>query len=602
MKARHRPLATMILALLLVGGMTIPTVPVGAAELFSDGFEAGNLASWTSTANFTAQQAIKLTGAFAGRATAASGAAHATKNLDTPQSDLYVRAFVRVVSHSGSIPLLRVRTAAGKVVASLNVNANDQLVLKNTTTGATLKSNVTIAPGTFRELQLRTSVSGGSGRTDVWVDGTSVTALSGTQNLGTTPIGRVVLGRNGSGSQPMDLVFDDVVISTTFVGGGGGGMPPLAPTGLIGSAPNSDQVNLSWNASAGATGYNVLRDGVSVGTSDSTSFSDTTVQPETTYRYTVEAFNGAGTSPPSAFLEVTTPPDSGGGSDTVVMAAGDIACDPADPAYNGGNGTSSKCRQKWTAQLLAGADRVLALGDTQYDCGGLSAFNQSYDPTWGQYKNITHPILSDEDFDRSGTGCGAAGADGYFAYWGSRAGPNPTGYYSFDVGGWHIIALNSECGDVPGGCAEGSPQNDWLEQDLASSGAQCTIAMLHEPRFRSKKNGEQVGPDMKPFWDDLYAAGAEMVLSGDTHFYERFRPQNPNGAFDANGVVQWIIGVGGKSRGGLAGASARLPNSQKATSQMFGVLELTLHAGSYDWRFLTEGSSSFSDTGSASCH
>jgi hypothetical protein len=506
------------------------------------------------------------------------------------------------VSHSGSTPLLRARTAAGKVIASLNVNAKDQLVLKNTTTGATLKSTITTAPATFRDIQLHTMVSGGSGRTDVWVDGTHVPALSGTQNLGTVPIGRVVLGRNAGGSQPMDVVFDDVVVSTTFVGGGGGGTPPPAPTGLNGSAPDPGRVNLSWNPSAGADGYRVFRDGVALQpTTSSPSFSDTSVDPDTTYRYTVTAFNGAGSSPPSAFVDVTTPPASGG-SGTVVMAAGDIACDPADPSYNGGNGTSSKCRQKWTAQLLSGADGVLALGDTQYDCGGLAAFNASYHPTWGQYKNITHPILSDEDFGNQGTNCGAPGADGYFAYWGSRAGPNPTGYYSFDLDGWHIIALNSECGDVPGGCGEGSPQNDWLEQDLASSDAQCTIAMLHEPRFRSKKNGSQVGPDMKPFWDDLHAAGAEMVLSGDSHFYERFRPQDPNGAFDADGVVQWIIGLGGKSRGGLAGASARLPNSQKATSQTFGVLELTLHAGSYDWRFLAEGSSGFSDTGSASCH
>ena len=106
------------------------------------------------------------------------------------------------------------------------------------------------------------------------------------------------------------------------------------------------------------------------------------------------------------------------------------------------------------------------MGDTQYNCGGLSAFNQAYHPTWGQHKAMTHPILSDEDYDTSGTGCGAAGADGYFAYWGAQAGPQPGGYYSFDVGSWHIVALNSECSDVPGGCDEGSPQNNWLEQDL----------------------------------------------------------------------------------------------------------------------------------------
>jgi hypothetical protein len=334
--------------------------------------------------------------------------------------------------------------------------------------------------------------------------------------LGATPVGRVVLGRNDAGSNPMDIAFDDVVIATTFVDGGGGPTPP---------------------------------------------------------------------------------PPTGG---SVVMAAGDIACDPADASFNDGNGTASKCRQRWTAQLLAGADRVLALGDTQYECAGLSAYQQSYDPTWGQYRSITSPILSDEDYGTNGTGCGAPGPDGYFAYWGSRAGPQPGGYYSFDHAGWHVIALNSECTKVPGGCDEGSPQNDWLEQDLAATTERCTIALLHEPRFASKANNPGLSAAMLPFWQDLYAAGVEMVLSGDSHFYERFAPQTPQGGADPNGVVQWIVGLGGKSRGGLA--SARRVNSVKGTASTFGVLRLTLRPDAYDWRFLPEGSTSFSDTGSASCH
>ena len=124
--------------------------------------------------------------------------------------------------------------------------------------------------------------------------------------------------------------------------------------------------------------------------------------------------------------------------------------------------------------------------------------------------------------------------------------------------------------------------------------------MLHKPRFASKANNSQTNAAMLPFWDDLYAAGVEMVLSGDSHFYERFAPQTPQATANANGVVQWIVGVGGKSRGGLA--TTRKANSVRATAQTFGVLELTLHDGSYDWEFLVEGSFAFSDTGSAACH
>ncbi len=597
---RRSPRITLFIGAVVALSVLAPARPVIAAELLSDNFESGTLQQWSTTQNFTAQQSIVATGAWAGRATTSGDSAHATATLATPQSDVYLRAFVRLVSHTGSTPLLRLRTASGKVIASLNANASNALVLKNVVTGATLNGGVTMPSGAFVELQLHVFVSGSSGMVEVWVGGVKNAPMSGTQNFGTTAVGRVVLGRNDVAAASMDVVYDDVVVSTTFVGGGGGGTPPPTPTGLTATSTTADAVGLSWNASSGATGYTVYRDGSLLNTSGSASFVDGTVQPETEYSYTVDAFNGSGSSPQSSPpLLVTTPPASSGDG-IVVRAAGDIACDPSDSNYNNGNGTASKCRQKWTAQLLGGADDVLALGDTQYNCGGLSAFNQAYHPTWGQHKAMTHPILSDEDYDTSGTGCGAAGADGYFAYWGVQAGPQPGGYYSFDVGSWHIVALNSECSDVPGGCDEGSPQNNWLEQDLNASGAQCTIAMLHKPRFASKANNSQTNAAMLPFWDDLYAAGVEMVLSGDSHFYERFAPQTPQAAANANGVVQWIVGVGGKSRGGLA--TARKANSVKATAKTFGVLELTLHEGSYDWEFLVEGSFAFNDTGSAACH
>jgi hypothetical protein len=319
--------------------------------------------------------------------------------------------------------------------------------------------------------------------------------------------------------------------------------------------------------------------------------------PDTSYNYTVDACNAIGCSSQSPQLPVTTPPASGG--DTVVMAAGDIACDPTDANFNNGNGTASKCRQKFTGQLLTGADHVLPLGDTQYECAGLTAYNQSYNLTgWGTNKSISHPILSDEDYDTVGTGCGAAGADGYFSYFGAQA---PADYYFVDdpATGWRFIALNSECSDVPGGCGENSPQNNFLENALVPG--QCTIAMLHKPRFRSKSNGVHVTASMLPFWQDLTAEDGEILLGGDSHFYERFNPMDVNGNFNATGTVQFVVGVGGKSRGGLAGTSARHPQSAKGTAATFGVLKLTLHPGSYDWQFVVEGSNSFTDTGSAAC-
>lgn len=598
---RRSPRTALLVGSIVAMTVLAPARTVMAAELLVDGFESGTLAQWNPTLNFTTQQSVVRAGSWAGRATATNDAAYASATLATPQADTYLRAFVHVVGHTGSTPLLRMRTATGSVLASLNLNANDELVFKNVVAGTTKNGAVTMPRGVFVELQLHVFVSGAAGMAEVWIDGARNAAMSGSQNFGTTPVGRVVLGRNDvPSSATMDVAYDDVVAATTFVGGDPGGDPPATPTGLTATSVTADAVGLAWNSVSGANGYTVYRDGAAIGTPGTTSFVDGTVDPETAYDYTVDAFNGNGHSPPSVPIQVTTPPAPSGGG-IVVRAAGDIACDPADPDFNNNNGSSSRCRHKYTGQLLAGADHVLALGDTQYDCAGLTAFNQAYNPTWGQFKTITHPILSDEDYDTSGTGCGAGGPDGYFSYWGARAGPQPGGYYSFNLGSWHVVALNSECTrQGVGGCDEGSPQNNWLEQDLNASSAQCTIAMLHKPRFASKKNNSQVNAAMLPLWEDLYVDGVEMVLSGDSHFYERFNPQTPQGSANPNGIVQWIVGVGGKSHGGLA--SPRRANSAKGTGSTFGVLELTLRDGSYDWRFMVEGSSSFSDSGSASCH
>ncbi len=381
--------------------------------------------------------------------------------------------------------------------------------------------------------------------------------------------------------------------------------PPPAPTGLDGVATSS-RVDLIWNEAPRAERYRVIRDGVAIATVKRTSYSDATVAANTAYTYAVRGLNDGGASASSAPFAITTEPAA---SQTfVVMAAGDIACDPANASYNSGNGTATKCRHKHTAGLLAGADRVLTLGDQQYECGGLSAFNESYDPSWGDVKPITHPILADEEYGANGTGCGAAGPDGYMAYFANQLAPHQAsasdpdrGYYSFDIGPWHVIALNTECSRITGGCAQGGPQNDWLESDLASSSASCTIALMHQPRFASRSSGAGPIGSLRPIWQDLHAHGVEMVLSGDQHFYERFAPQDPDGNPEGSGIRQFVVGTGGKSHGGLASPDLRAPNSVTAVGSTFGVLRLVLRDGSYDWRFLVEGSSPYDDSGSASC-
>ncbi len=176
-------------------------------------------------------------------------------------------------------------------------------------------------------------------------------------------------------------------------------------------------------------------------------------------------------------------------SDPVIAAAGDIACDPSDANFANGSGNSNACRQKYTSDLLvnAGLSAVLDLGDNQYYCGGYQAFLQSYDLSWGRLKSITHPSVGNHEYLTSGgTGCDTtnAGAAGYFNYFGSAAGTPGQGYYSYDVGTWHVIALNSNCTDA-GGCGSSSPQYKWLQSDLAAHTNFCTLAYWHIPLFSS---------------------------------------------------------------------------------------------------------------------
>jgi calcineurin-like phosphoesterase family protein len=303
----------------------------------------------------------------------------------------------------------------------------------------------------------------------------------------------------------------------------------------------------------------------------------------------VVSFSPAPPAPP--------PPHPPPGPPPVVAAAGDIACSPTDGSFNGANGTATACRQAATAAAAAAVapSAVLALGDTQYGSttGGLAAYQAayqaSYGPSWGRFNGIVFPVPGDEEYD--------LGRAAYFGYFGARAGDPARGYYSFDLGSWHVIALNSNCARVS--CSAGSAQAAWLRADLAAHPTPCTLAYWHQPRFSSGTASQAT--ETQPFWDDLYAAGVDVVLGGHSHTYERFAAQTPDAAADpGTGIREFVVGTGGKDL--QPWGSMIRPNSEVRRNDTFGVLALTLRPGGYDWRFVPVAGKTWTDGGSGACH
>ena len=320
-----------------------------------------------------------------------------------------------------------------------------------------------------------------------------------------------------------------------------------------------------------------------------------------TVRVAVTATNAQGSSTavsaPTAVVTAAPPASAG---DPVIAAAGDIACDPTDPSFNGGLGTATACRQMATSDLLTGGDltAVLTLGDLQYGCGGAAAFAQSYDPSWGRVRGITRPAVGNHEYyTTGGMDCDTTGkAAGYFGYFGAAAGEPTKGYYSYEIGAWHVVALNSNCTQA-GGCGAGSPQETWLRQDLAAHPTTCTLAYWHHPLSTSGKYAPGVSA-AKPLYQALYDHRADVVLAGHDHLYERFAPQNPAGGLDlATGLRQFVVGTGGKKRYGL---TTPAPNSEFRSADVDGVLKLTLRPTSSDWRFVTVAGEVL-DAGTDSC-
>src|SRR6185436_1341966 len=258
---------------------------------------------------------------------------------------------------------------------------------------------------------------------------------------------------------------------------------------------------------------------------------------------------------------------------TVFVGAGDIA----DCASSGHQATAN------LLDRIAGT--VFTLGDNAYLSGTTSEFATCYHPTWGRHKARTYPAPGNHDY---GTLNGAA----YYNYFGAVAGNPATGYYSYDLGDWHMIVINSNCLSV-GGCEAGSPQEQWLRSDLAAHPALCTLAYWHHPRFSSGFHGNTL--EMQPIWQALYDYNAEVILNGHDHDYERFALQDPTGAADsAQGLREFVVGTGGRSHYAW---QAIKPNSEVRNNTTFGVLKLSLYSSSYAWQFVPEPGKTFTDTG-----
>jgi hypothetical protein len=262
--------------------------------------------------------------------------------------------------------------------------------------------------------------------------------------------------------------------------------------------------------------------------------------------------------------------------DPVVAAAGDIA----PPGTGWGHRVTSD------RVLAIDPTVVLTLGDNQYPSGTLSDFRRHYGSTWGRFKTKTRPSPGNHDYE-------TPGAAGYFAYFGKLAKPEGRSYYSFDLGGWHLISLDSNIDLQPG-----SRQERWLRADLATTTKRCILAYWHHPRFTSGAH-QGDNPWVGPFWNALYTARADVVLSGHEHNYERFARQNPAGRATPQGIRQFVVGTGGVD---LLGFAAPKANSQVRRSNTWGVLVLVLHRRSYQWRFVSEDGDVVDRGGPVACH
>ena len=372
-----------------------------------------------------------------------------------------------------------------------------------------------------------------------------------------------------------------------------------APGTALGTAPVTVNTWASIDVTAAVTGNGTVALAVTSTRTSKNQFSSR--ESTLTAPKLVITTGGGGTT-----TTATTPPPN---PSPVIVAGGDIAC------ISGATQTATKCQQLATSDLALAQnpDAVLPLGDTQYEIGTLADFQAVYDPSWGRMRAITRPVPGNHEYGYTGTSYTPTNGAGYFTYFGDRSHPlqpgctsGCTSWYSYNLGSWHLIALDSQCAEI-GGCNPGSAQYQWLLNDLnANSDKQCVLAYWHIPVFASSLDRQ---PDMGAAMKLLYDKDADVVLNGHAHYYERFAPQQPTfdpaagkyvGVSDpARGIREFVVGTGGKS---FFTFGTVQPNSDVRIANTFGVLKMALNNGGYSWNFLPANAGGSSESGSASCH
>lgn len=267
---------------------------------------------------------------------------------------------------------------------------------------------------------------------------------------------------------------------------------------------------------------------------------------------------------------------------------------PGETVTLSGTGDIARCDgtgDEATAELLDDLPGfVFTAGDNAYESGTAAQFEECYGASWGRHRDRTFPVLGNHDFE-------TAAAAGYFGFFGARGGDPRAGWYSVDLGTWRLIVLASNCREV-GGCGPESDQGRWLARELDRSAERCTVAIFHHPLFSTGEHGPTTA--VRPLWDQLAAAGAELVINGHEHSYERFEPLDPDGRSDPErGIRQIVVGTGGTT---LRGFDREDPNSAVRDSSTHGVLRLDLDDGRYAWAFVPVAGGTFTDSGSDTCH
>lgn len=269
----------------------------------------------------------------------------------------------------------------------------------------------------------------------------------------------------------------------------------------------------------------------------------------------------------------------------VLIGAGDIAYCGDAPEYQGDEHTAALV-EKLLAQSPDAA--VFTAGDTVYGDGTMAELKNCFDPSWGRFKERIHPAPGNHDYMTD------AGAP-YYAYFGAAAGEPGVGYYSYNLGSWHIVVLNSNCNDIA--CGPNSAQVQWLREDLQKNASLCTLAYWHHPRFSSGIAGGS--GSVNPFWRTAVEMGVDVVVNGHDHDYERFAPMDAAGTGDPNGTREFVVGTGGAV---LRDWGEVKPNSEARIKGNHGVIQLRLYPGSYEWQFFSADDPAQTDSGSGTCH